>query len=231
MYRSLFALILFVLTTGPALCQEIHDKAALKVPHRATHHSPDHHPEVDEENHDHESHFPKLEAITFNGGFHTEFYNNVQTDSSGTLRKLNWAPTLGTGLVYPLSESWKFLPEINWVLPYVTESAHIIKNIFMIRADIGYDLLDWFRLRFGTSLMWQNQQGRGGEAKVNNGNGTSTFYYPSENRSSLNNTLDLGAEIHSGDWALRLQTYTYSAFAEDKRQLSYTLFATYYWKQ
>jgi hypothetical protein len=64
---------------------------------------------------------------------------------------------------------------------------------------------------------------------MNNGNDQTTFYYPDENRSSLNNTLDLGIETIFDQFAIRLQTYTYSIFKKEQRQYSYTLFLTYYW--
>jgi len=153
----------------------------------------------------------------------------VQNDSSGGTRKFDTAPTIGGGIVLPLNSNWNFLPEFNWVLPQEAGSSEIIKNIFMLRADFGYNLLDWLRLRMGTSLIWLNQHGKGGSAQINNGNDTSTFYYPDENRSSLNNTLDFGAEAIWQDWSLRLQTYVYSVFLADKRQTSYTLFISYYW--
>lgn len=169
------------------------------------------------------------DTILFNLGSHTEFYNSVQSDSSGGTRKFDVAPTIGTGLKVPLAGHFSFLPELNWVLPQEAGSSRIIKNTFMLRADFGHDLLEWLRVRAGTSLIWLNQHGRGGSAKMNNGNTTSTFYYPDENRSSLNNTLDFGAELLWQDWALRLQTYIYSVFMADKRQTSYTLFVSYYW--
>jgi hypothetical protein len=169
-------------------------------------------------------------AFYFNLGSHTEFYNNIQTDTSGGVRKINFAPTLGFGMLFPLSSGYKFLPEINWVLPLKSESPKVIKNLFMFRADIGYEPVEWFRLRLGTSIMWLNQHGQGGKAVMNNGNDYSTFYYPDENRSSLNNTLDVGAEAFlSKAWSTRLQTYVYSVFREDRRQISYTLFLSYYW--
>lgn len=171
-----------------------------------------------------------LKAIVFQAGPHTEFYNAVQNDSSGGLRKFDLAPTIGVGMHLPMEYGWHFLPELNWVLPQAAGSSKIIKNLFMIRADFGYDLLEWFRLRVGTSLMWQNMHGRGGKTSINNGNSESTFYYPDENRSSLNNTLDLGVEVlFSEEWSVRLQTYTYSLFKEETRQLSYTVFISYYW--
>lgn len=171
-----------------------------------------------------------VESIYFNLGAHTEFYNSVQTDDSGHLRKIDYKPTIGAGVQMPF-HSLKFMPELNWVLPQNAGSSKIIKNLFMIRGDLAYDPLQWLRLRLGTSLMWANQQGKGGSAKVNNGNDTSTFYYPDENRSSLNNTFDLGVEGKWREWAIRFQTYTYAIFRSDRRQVSYTLFLSYYWDQ
>lgn len=174
--------------------------------------------------------FEQIQSYALNVGSHTEYFDGVQNDASGGTRKIDFAPTIGGSIVLPLSESFTFNPEINWVLP-LSSSDKIIKNLFMFRADVGYLPIDWLRLRLGTSLMWLNQNGGGGSVDVSNGNSSSTFYYPDENRSSLNNTLDVGAEFLLGQWALRLQTYVYSAFKEERRQISYTLFVSYYWDQ
>lgn len=173
-----------------------------------------------------------LRAINFNLGAHTEFYNGIQKDTSGGMRKFDLAPTIGMGMDFSLPyESFRLLPEINWVLPQFNDNSKIMKNTFMFRIDAGYRPRDWLQLRLGTSLMLLNQQGRGGSTTMNNGTSTSTFYYPDENRSSWNNTFDVGVETIWENWALRLQTYTYSLFEEKKRQLSYTLFITYYWEK
>lgn len=171
-----------------------------------------------------------IESIYFNLGAHTEFYSSVQVDANGGVRKIDYKPTIGAGLQMPFYAG-KFLPEFNWVLPQKAGSSKIIKNLFMIRGDFAYDPLEWLRLRLGTSLMWANQHGQGGSANIRNGNDTSTFYYPDENRSSINNTFDVGIEGKWDDWALRLQTYTYAIFRNDRRQISYTIFLTHYWDQ
>lgn len=170
-----------------------------------------------------------IKEIYFNLGTHTEYYNAVQNDDSGGLRKFDLAPTIGIGLGIPWKNNFHFLPEFNWVLPQTAEDSHIIINTFMLRGDLGYDVYGWLRLRLGTGIMWQNQQGRAGKSTQNNGNSTSTFYYPNENRSSLNNTLDLGIETLLDQYSIRLQTYTYSIFKKEQRQYSYTIFLTYFW--
>lgn len=174
--------------------------------------------------------FFNYKSIYFNLGTHTEFYNAIQSDDSGGLRKFDFAPTAGIGMEIPAFEGWHYLPEFNWVLPKTYEESKIIVNTFMYRFDMGYDALEWLRLRVGTSLIHLNQHGRGGKTSMRNGNETSTFYYPSENRSSLNNTFDLGVETRFDEYAIRLQTYTYSIFKKEQRQYSYTLFFTYYWE-
>lgn len=164
-----------------------------------------------------------------NVGSHTEFFNDIQTDSSGGTNKFEVAPTIGLGLYIPIDQELSFLPEFNWVLPQTDEYSKIVENTLMLRADWGYNPLEWFRVRVGTSIIWLNQHGKGGSTEMNNGNSTSTFYHPDENRSSFNNTLDVGAELLMDEWALRLQTYTYAVLKEERRKVSYTLFLTYYW--
>lgn len=168
-------------------------------------------------------------TLGLNIGSHTEFFNGVQNDAKGSFRKFDFAPTVGFIYSMPLSDKLTFLPEINWVLPQMIEDSNIMINTFMFRADWGYSLIEWMRLRLGTSIMWQNQQGKGGKTTMNNGNGETTFYFPTENRSSYNNTLDIGAEVLLDQFAIRLQSYIYSVFKEEKRQVSYSLFLSYYW--
>jgi hypothetical protein len=168
-----------------------------------------------------------IESVYFNAGLHTEFYNKIQNDTSGNFRKFDYGPTFGGGLQLPVYKELRFLPEFNWVLPRNTDGAY--KNLFMLRGDLSYDPSSWLRVRLGTSLMLQNYHGKGGTVNVNNGNDVSTFYYPDENRTSINNTFDLGIEAMYDDFSLRLQTYTYSLFKEERRQISYTIFLSYYY--
>jgi hypothetical protein len=170
----------------------------------------------------------KIPAFILNAGTYTEFYNHIQINTTGGVRKFDPAPTLGLGLMMPMTNHFLFLPEINWVLPQKS-GERIIKNIFMMRADFAYRPIDWLQLRLGTSIFWLNQQGTGGTEKINNGNTTATFYYPEENRSSYNNTFDLGTEVLYKKFALRFQTYFFSILRAERRQVSYSLFLSYYW--
>lgn len=169
-----------------------------------------------------------FEKFYFNLGNHFEFYNAVQNDSKGGLRTWDFAPVIGVGRKFPIGGDFNLYPEFNWVLPQSAEDTHIITNTLMYRLDLGYSFSENFNLRFGTSIMQLNQHGRGGESTQRNGTSTSTFYYPDENRSSINNTLDFGGEILIEQFAIRPQVFAYSIFREDRRQFSYALFFTYY---
>jgi len=166
----------------------------------------------------------------FKAGTYTEFYNQVQIDTTGRLKEFDRAPTIGFGLEMPVKNHFYFLPEIDWVLPRKS-AERVVKNIFFFRADLGINPMEWFRIRAGTSVVWLNQQGGGGKETLNNGNTTSTFYYPIENRSSFNNTLDLGAELLLKKISLQFQTYTFAALEPRSRQISYAIFLSYYWER
>jgi hypothetical protein len=167
-----------------------------------------------------------------NLGFHlgtlTEFVGSVQTDDQGKKNVFEMNPMLGFSTQLTLSPQWIFTPELNWVLPREA-GAGVSKNLFMIRGDFGYALEDWIRLRLGTSLMVNNIRGSGGTRPLNNGSGQSDFFVPPESQTSFNNTLDLGAEIHSDELALRFQTYWYAILNSERRQLSYSLTLTFYY--
>lgn len=167
-----------------------------------------------------------------NLGFHlgtlTEFVGSVQIDDQGGKNFFEMNPFLGFSTQLTLSPQWVFSPELNWVLPRES-GAGVSKNLFMIRGDFGYNYEDWIRLRAGTSLMVNNIRGSGGVRPLNNGSGQSDFFVPPESQTALNNTLDLGAEIHNKELALRFQTYWYAILNSERRQLSYSLTLTYYY--
>src|SRR5690606_9913906 len=137
-------------------------------------------------------------------------------------------PFLGFSTDVMITPEWTWIPEINWVLPREAGEG-VTKNLIMLRTDAAWRGSDWWRLRIGTSLMVNNIKGEGGKKKMNNGSGTADFYVPSESRTSVNNTLDLGAEAFVEDFGFRFQTFIYSLLRSDRRQYSYTLTLSYYY--
>ncbi len=170
----------------------------------------------------------KFKNLGFHAGTLTEFYDAVQVDDEGKKEKFAFNPMLGFSTDFELITDWHLIPEINWVLPREAEEG-VTQHLIMLRADIGWRLSDWWRLRMGSSIMVNHIRGEGGSRQVRNGNGYSKFYVPAESRTSLNNTLDIGAEGLWDDFGLRLQAYVYSILRSERRQISYTLTFSYYY--
>lgn len=173
--------------------------------------------------------FPqRFKNLGFHAGSHTEFVGRVQTDDNGGKEKFAFNPLLGFSSDVKMTDDWMVIPEINWVLPREAGEG-ITQNLIMLRTDVAWRGSDWWRLRVGTSLMVNNIKGEGGSKELNNGNGTSRFYIPAESRTSINNTLDLGAEAMLEDFGVRFQTYIYSVLKSERREISYTLMFSYYY--
>ncbi len=168
----------------------------------------------------------QFKTLGFHLGGHTEFYNAVQTDTKGTRENFRPNAMVGFSADVGLTDSWRLVPEINWVLPKTSNG--VMKNLWMVRMDAAWHGGDWWRLRVGTSIMVNNIRGGGGTVTLDNGDSTSEFYLPSESKTAVNNTFDLGAEVLVRSFAFRLQTYTYALARSDRRQVSYSLIATYY---
>jgi hypothetical protein len=178
--------------------------------------------------HSSDSFTQQFKYIGFHLGTLTEFYDAIQVDDQGTTDKFAINPLIGFSLDIEITPQWTWAPELNWVLPREAGEG-ITKNIIMIRNDAIWRASDIFRLRVGTSFMINNMRGEGGSRRLNNGSGTSEFYVPSESRTSINNTLDLGAEVLMDEFAFRFQTYIYSLLKSERRQISYSLTLTYYY--
>lgn len=168
-----------------------------------------------------------------NLGFHlgnlTEFANAVQVDDQGHTRKIGKAPFLGFSTDVEMTPQWALIPEINWVFPQDSNDNQISRNLFMVRLDGGWKGGDWWRLRVGTSVMINNMRGKGGTKTVRNGSGSDSFFIPSESKTSVNNTFDLGAEAFYLPFAVRFQTYTYAIVNSQRRQISWSLTLSYYY--
>jgi hypothetical protein len=170
----------------------------------------------------------KFKNLGFHTGSHTEFYDRMQIDEKGTTEKFGFNPLLGFSTDFELVEDVLMIPELNWVLPREAGEG-VTQNLIMLRIDFAWRGSDWWRLRAGTSLMVNNIKGSGGTVELNNGSGTSRFYIPAESRTSVNNTLDLGAEAMLDSFGIRFQTYIYSLLKSQRREVSYSLMFSYYY--
>lgn len=156
-----------------------------------------------------------------------ENFKSVQTNSSGSSDNYEVAPFFSLGLDYFYTEKWYIVPEMGWVVSRNANDSRISKNLFFIKTDVAYQYTENFRLRAGTSLMILNISGDGGEENLPNGDGEDTYFIPSERRTALNQTLDLGVEYKMDKFSLRANSYIYAFLESEERMITYSLSLSY----
>jgi hypothetical protein len=168
-----------------------------------------------------------FDNLTITGGNWFDNYKQVQTSPSGSTSGFEVAPFFATSIDYFFREKWVAIPEVGWVVQRDAQDSRISKNLFFIRLDAAYSVKDNFRLRFGTSLMILNIGGNGGETTLPNGDSEETYYIPTERRTALNQTIDLGAEYIIDRISIRGQAYIYAWLDSEERLISYSMSLSY----
>jgi hypothetical protein len=168
-----------------------------------------------------------FDNLTLTGGNWFENFRQVQTNSSGSNQGFEVAPFFSAGIDYFFHEKWNLIPEVGWVVQREAQDSRISKNLFFIRADAAYYLQENLRLRLGTSLMILNISGNGGEQRLDNADTTETYFIPSERRTALNQTIDIGLEYIIDRISIRGQTYIYAWNESEERMYTFSLSLSY----
>lgn len=168
-----------------------------------------------------------FDNLTLTGGNWFDNYKQVQTNEKGSTQGFEVAPYFAAGIDYYFREKWVLAPEIGWVVQRNAGDNRISKNLFFLRLDTAYFLQDNLRLRIGSSLMILNISGNGGEETLNNGDSEETYYIPTERRTALNQTVDLGLEYIIDRISIRGAAYIYAWLDTDERMITYSTSLSY----
>ena len=160
-----------------------------------------------------------FETVSFQFGTWLENYAQVRATRDDDTNGFEITPFVSASVAYKLATQHEIIPELGYVIQQ--SSNEVNKNLFFIRADYAYQMKDWLKLRAGSSFMMLMQSGSGAEDTLNNGNTTDTYFVPNENRTSYNQTIDLGAEFIQKELSARVQLYTYAPLDAERR--SYTI--------
>jgi hypothetical protein len=169
----------------------------------------------------------KFQNITLTMGNWFENFKEVQTDSNGNTNNFEVAPFFSFAMDYKYNPKFTVIPEIGWVVSRDAGTSKIKKNLFFTKIDIAYYLKENLRLRAGTSLMILNISGNGGEKKLPNGDGEDTYFLPTERRTALNQTLDLGIEYIIDRISIRGGSFIYAFTDSDERMITYSTSISY----
>jgi hypothetical protein len=169
----------------------------------------------------------KFENITLTMGNWFENFKEVQTDSNGNKDNFEVAPYFSFAMDYKYNPKFTIIPEIGWIVSREAGNSKIKKNLFFTKIDLAYYLKDNIRIRAGTSLMILNITGSGGETALPNGDGQDTYFIPSERRTALNQTLDLGVEYIIDRISVRAGSYIYAFADSQERMITYSTSISY----
>ena len=169
----------------------------------------------------------KFQNITLTMGNWFENFKEVQTDSNGNTNNFKVAPFFSFAMDYKYNPKFTIIPEIGWVVSRDAGNSKIKKNLFFTKIDVAYSLKENLRLRAGTSLMILNISGNGGEETLPNGDGEDTYFLPTERRTALNQTLDLGVEYIMDRISIRAVSFIYAFIDSDERMITYSTSISY----
>lgn len=166
-----------------------------------------------------------FETASFQVGTWLENWGQVRATRDDQTNGFEVTPFISASSAYHLATQHKIIPEVGYVIQQQTNEVY--KNLFFLRTDYAFKMNDWVQLRAGSSFMILMQSGAGGDDTLNNGNATETYFIPQENRTSYNQTIDLGAEFSQKEISTRIQLYTYAPFDEQRRSYTVSLSLNY----
>lgn len=172
------------------------------------------------------------------------FPGEIQEDEFGNeFNDFEFNPYFSLTYEHHLSINWSLLPELGMTWPKNgPDSDNSSKKIFYGGLDASYffsttsaDKTDpesylsyGIRPRLGLGLFVTRVGGEGGTQTQRNGNTSTDFPLPIENRSAMNFTVNAGLDFIFGRvWTLRTQVYAFTVTDSQSRNYGYLLAVSY----
>ena len=160
-------------------------------------------------------------------GSTTRNYSTAQNDTSGGTKTFEFNPTLIVGTTVPLVSDFFFSPGIGY--SKYSAQDNTTRNEIILQYHISQQIAPFFLLQYGLSNTMTKIGGKGGTVQLNNGNGTATFYVPSETKTSYMASLDFGGEfIFTNFLGARVQLSVDRFLSSDRRRVSHIMTINYY---
>lgn len=161
-------------------------------------------------------------------GTMTQYFRKVQTSSSGDTNNFKFEPYISFALKYPISPRFSLRPSAGLTIPHSGRDDNITKFTYYLLGEAALNFENW-TFKGGPGLSMTYYKGKGGEARLNNGNGYTSFAVPSGNATTRNVILSLGAEYRFiAKWAAQFQTMIFNPHVSDSRAITYSLSAVYF---
>ena len=168
-----------------------------------------------------------ISRVTLGG--YVPFASSVQEKGDGELNTFSFAPTVSVGTSVPLEElKSEFSPELGLVFHRSGAGGDYDKSTLYILGDLEMEWVPSWRLRYGLGLFATLIDGEGGIVSRNNGEEEVDFRRPGKSHITYNLAFDFGWDYSiSRRWFLRLETFIFSIWNEQARDMGYLLVLGY----
>jgi hypothetical protein len=158
----------------------------------------------------------------------THNFLTAQSDTSGSKRLIDFAPTVLLGATIPIWSGRFFLSPAIGYAQFFTEDNSTKREI-ILQYHISERLFGNVQMYYGFSNYITTIGGDGSTVTLNNGNSSSNFYAPSESKTSYTASFDVAPElILSSDLAFRAQFSIMRFLSSEQRRVSHLITMTYF---
>ncbi|WP_372654687.1 hypothetical protein [Halobacteriovorax sp.] len=161
-------------------------------------------------------------------GGYVPFGLSTQKEDDGSRRTFSFEPYIFVNTILRAPFNHIFMTEFGYVFHTSKKYDEYKKSTMFLLLDLGYMLRSNLVLRYGIGIFKTSISSDGAAVTLANGTGTSTFYRPSESKTTYNTTWNLGIENSwNKHYATKLEFYLFEPISS-KRDISYSLSIAYY---
>ncbi len=157
-----------------------------------------------------------------------EYVGKIQTDEDGGKNFCSFLPSLSGNLDFFITPEFVLSPQLGATLPKSGRDENIKRMTMYALLNSKYKT-SYVNLIGGAGLYLTRISGPGGEALLNNGNGTDSFPLPKDAVYTRNFIVNLGLGFDfNKEWSAELYTYVFNALKSEDRAFSLGFSATYH---
>lgn len=126
-------------------------------------------------------------------GTFVPFFNQAQTNTTGSTQKFELNPYFSFGEQFHLSGPQYFTPEIGYSF-FLNNAKNTSVSVIFLHYNLSYVLTPSLTLRYGITNNWYRLSGKGGNVNLRNGTGSTSFPSPNKTVTTYFTTLNIGSE-------------------------------------
>lgn len=169
-----------------------------------------------------------ISSFWIGAGTMTHNFLSAQNNVTGSTKVVEFAPTVLAGTTFPFFFSGLYFSPGLGYAKFLTND-NTTKNEYIIQYHFTHSPSAIFQFRYGFSNYITKLSGDGGTVVLSNGNGTATYYTPSETVTSYTASADIAGDfIFSSNWTARIQFSLMRFLSTTSRRVSNIITVNYF---